>query len=84
MLEQRLIELNMGIEHINLWGKKKNAVEMGSPCKCKLKCFDEVSEDLRKKIFIEYWSLGNHSRQWDYIARYVTTLEKKITTQSHG
>lgn len=50
---------------------------MGLPCKCKLKCYNKVSEYLRRIIFNEYLSLGDHSRQWDYIARYARTSEKK-------
>lgn len=57
---------------------------MGLPCKCRLRCYDKFSEDIRQKIFIAYWCLGNDSRQWDYIARYVRTLEKKVTTKSTG
>lgn len=49
MLERIKAELNIGIEHINRSAKKKNAVKMVLPCTCRLRCFDKVSEDLRKK-----------------------------------
>jgi len=70
-------ELNLGLEHKNRKGQNKNAKTMGPPCMCRLKCFEKISEDLRTIVFTEYWGLGDHVRQWDFIARCVKILEKK-------
>lgn len=76
--------LNLGKRHVNRSGKNIDAKVMGPPCKCILRCFDKISEDMRKKIFDEYWSLGDHSRQWDFIARYAKIFEKKVATISNS
>lgn len=50
------------------------AKKMGPSCNlnCWLKCVDQVSDEIRKILFADYWALGDHSRQWDFIAsRYV-------------
>lgn len=74
--------LNLGLEHTNRKGKKIKSKQMGAPCKCKKKCSEKVSEEVRKEIFDEYWGLGDHSRQWDFIARYVKIFDKKVSTNS--
>lgn len=78
------IELNLGKEHVNRSGKNISAKDMGPPCKCILRCFDKINEDLRKQIFNEYWSLGDHNLQWDFIARYVKIMDKKVATTSNS
>jgi len=77
-------ELNLGLEHKNRSGKNKIAKTMGLPCKCRMKCFDKISEDNRKTVFTEYWGLGDHVRQWDFIARCVRIQEKKVATTSNN
>jgi len=74
--------LNLGLEHTNRKGKKIKSKQMGAPCKCKKKCSEKVSEEIREEIFGEYWGLGDHSRQWDFIARYVKIFDKKVSTNS--
>lgn len=72
--------LNLGKEHTNRAGKLINAKQMGAPCNCRNKCFEKIDEETRKRIFDEYWSLGDHSRQWDFVARYVVISDKKVST----
>lgn len=52
---------------------------MGPPCanKCRSKCYDKLNYDNRKLIFDSYWELGDHTRQWDFIAQHVTVVHKK-------
>lgn len=75
-------ELNLGLDHNNRSGKNKSAKTMGLPCKCKMKCFDKISDNIRKTVFDEYWGLGDHVRQWDFISRCVRIKEKKVATTS--
>lgn len=72
--------LNIGIEHLNRSGKLIAAKKMGPPCNlsCRLKCVDKVSDEIRKILFADYWALGDHSRQWDLIARYVKVSNKQV------
>lgn len=55
---------------------------MGTPCKCRMKCLEKISEEMRKELFGYFWSLGDKNRQWDFIARYVKTFDKKVSTNS--
>jgi hypothetical protein len=52
---------------------------MGPPCKlsCRLKCVDKVSDEIRKILFAGYLAIEDHSRQWDFIARYVKVSNKQ-------
>ncbi|CAH1982558.1 unnamed protein product [Acanthoscelides obtectus] len=72
-------ELNLGIEHKNRKGTIIPAKQIKNPCKenCRNKCRQKISEEERKALFEEFWKIGDHSRQWDYIVRYVKTVEKK-------
>ena len=29
----------------------------------------------RRQIFHEFWDLGNHDRQWDYLDKSITTIQ---------
>lgn len=54
-------KLNFGIGHVNKAGKlKKKTKEIGPPCECRMNCVN-VSEEIRKTIFDEYWKLGDHN-----------------------
>jgi len=72
----------LGLEHTNRIGKTINAKQMGTPCKCRMKCSEKISEEMRKELFGYFWSLGYKNRQWDFIARYVKTFDKKVSTNS--
>lgn len=65
---------------MNRSGKLKEAKKMGQPCNstCRLKCIDNISDEFRRKLFNDYWKLGDHSRQWDFIARCVKVSERKV------
>lgn len=55
---------------------------MGTPCKCRMKCSEKISEEMRKELFGYFWSLGDKNRQWDFIARYAKTSDKKVSSNS--
>jgi hypothetical protein len=52
---------------------------MGAPCKnsCRFKCASKISESERQVSFDSFWMIGNHERQWDYILRFVKSVQKK-------
>jgi len=52
---------------------------MGSPyiLKYHSKCYEKLNYIDRKSIFEAYWELGDHTRQWDFIARHVKLINKK-------
>lgn len=64
-----------GKKHISLKGKeKKSRADITVSCgpTCKRKCTTKVSMEQRKVINAAFWSVGNSSRQWDFISRVVT------------
>ncbi|XP_037300938.1 uncharacterized protein LOC119191153, partial [Manduca sexta] len=50
------------------------------PVTCRKKCSEKLTEDIRQRIFDMFWSIGDHSRQWDFLARYAVRAEKKRFT----
>nr|CAH7716054.1 unnamed protein product [Callosobruchus chinensis] len=71
--------LNLGIEHKNRKVHLIPAKQMKHPCKekCRNKSREKINEENRKALFEEFWKIGDHTRQWDYMARYVKTLDMK-------
>ena len=39
------------------------AKKVGSPCTCKMRCFDKLGQETITKIFKEYWELANYDLQ---------------------
>nr|CAI5825665.1 unnamed protein product [Callosobruchus analis] len=77
--ERRQKELNLENEHTNGQGKLICSRKMKHPCKnnCRNKCYEKISEQMRLKVFKNFWKLGNDTRQWDFIARCVQQVQKK-------
>lgn len=73
-----------GKEYVSTTGVLVPAVQMKASCKktCRLKCF-ELPEEQRVNIFQTYYSMGDYSRQRDFIhANTVKQLTKTKTTQN--
>ena len=65
-----------GLEYVAIESKTLvPAARVGSPCTCPKKCFEAVGEESIKKIFEEYWRMGNHDSQSSYLATRVSTRE---------
>lgn len=45
--------------------------------KCKLKCYNKISEEKRKLIFKNYWKLGDLEKQRQFINKHVTAIKPK-------
>ena len=75
-------ELNFGVKHQNRKGVLVPERKIEASCKdtCRLKCKNRLNDEQRKNIFQQFWQLGDHTRQWDFIARFVTTEAKKQVT----
>ena len=53
--------------------------KMGLGCVvCRFKCFERISYSERKKIFQEFWEIGDHVRQWDCIDKSIATIEHDL------
>ncbi|XP_022824255.1 uncharacterized protein LOC111354868 [Spodoptera litura] len=75
--EKRKFNLNRGLEYMSRTGKLHQKKKIKSACKCPKKCFDKIEETTRCAIFRNFWEIGDHTRQWDFIAKYVSKLDKK-------
>jgi len=71
--------LNKGKEHVNQKNKLIKEKKMRPPCilKCRSKCYKNLNYNDHKSIFDAYWELGDHTRQWDFIAQHVKVVNKK-------
>ncbi|XP_055702193.1 uncharacterized protein LOC129801317 isoform X1 [Phlebotomus papatasi] len=59
---------NFGLEYINRTGKLIPSRKLQPPCtKCRLKCHDRISEDIRQELFKKFWAFGNLLTQRQYI-----------------
>lgn len=65
--------LNAGKAHVTPRKVERKAREMKPPCpdKCK-KCKTKLSEEERRNVFDRFWSLADHTRQWDFILKHTS------------
>ncbi|KAK9730306.1 hypothetical protein QE152_g15340 [Popillia japonica] len=75
---------NLGKEYVSRKSKKViKAREINENCKekkCKLYCFEKISEEQRHHIFNKFWSFGDHNRYYDFLAKHVKISQKKVCT----
>ena len=66
--------------------KKNNGLEyrvrecrvLGSPCVCKMECFNKVTQIVRSEMFQYYWNIGDHEKQWLYILNNIEVEQPKV------
>lgn len=75
-------QLDFGVEHENRKGNiiQERIMKTGCGDSCRMKCQTKLTEENRQIIFTRFWEIGNHTRQWDFIARFVKTENKKQVT----
>lgn len=62
-----------GIDGTDRNGRAIFQRKMGIGCgPCRFKCGEKINNADRARFFQEFWSLKDHSRQWDYLARCMT------------
>ncbi|KAK3931942.1 Sporozoite surface protein 2 [Frankliniella fusca] len=61
---------NLGQPYTSSRGKQMKGAEMRNPCSCKHNCRHRITEEQRKHIFQQFWGIGNHERQWEYIRQH--------------
>ena len=72
--------------------KKKRMVQSGAgkemkePCAitCRLKCNQNIPNEVREDIFKSYWGLKEIERKWDFHAAHVKNLPKQRTRQNEN
>lgn len=80
------IRKNQGKDYKNYLGLLIPAKSIRKGCgpKCRNKCQEILSIEIRTEIFNFFYKLSTKERQWDYIARSVQVVDKKITKISSG
>lgn len=80
---------NSGQEYVTKRGKTVQAKLIGPPCKdtCRLSCSNKISFEMRNTIFKNYWELGTHQRQREFLASCVKKIQPvtrriKVTANS--
>lgn len=86
-MSKRLRDSGLGYESIKITKADKNkkiverpAKKLLPPCsqKCRLKCSEKFKEEVRQKIFHEYWDMANLQRQRDFIASSMGSIAPKF------
>ncbi|XP_061728154.1 uncharacterized protein LOC133533215 [Cydia pomonella] len=82
--EKRKYNVNRGLKYTSRNGKIKLEKQIKPPCPptCKKKCTVHLTQSEREKIFNMFWKIGNHTRQWDFIAKYAKREKVNRTTKS--
>lgn len=63
-----------GTSGISNTGHQITKKTMGIGCtNCRFSFQKKFKTEQRQSIFNEFWSLGDHTRQWDYVARFIDT-----------
>lgn len=70
---------NAGEEFVNQRGKLMRKKEMKPGCneKCMRKCPETLTAEIRKQIFNDFWALGDHCSQMQFVSRCVERVAKK-------
>ena len=74
---------NTGKEYKTENGKRVKERQMKSLSKCRMKCKERFPDDVRLKIFEDYWNQGDHSKRTNFISSLICILEKKTTRIKH-
>ncbi|CAF4819823.1 unnamed protein product [Pieris macdunnoughi] len=68
--QERKYNVNRGLEYVSRNGRvhDKKIMKSSCPATCRKKCSEKLTENIRQRIFDMFWSIGDHSRQWDFLA----------------
>lgn len=76
---------NFGIEGTGRKGLiKARKMKDGCPEKCRNKCRNKINSEERLAAFNKFWALGDHTKQWSCLSKWVTKqlVEKKDDSDS--
>ncbi|KAK4324158.1 hypothetical protein Pmani_005161 [Petrolisthes manimaculis] len=74
---QRKKKRDSGESYTSTRGVAMAARKVGAACACPQKCFDLVGREHIDLIFNDYWAMGSHDRQSEYLANHVTSQDVK-------
>ncbi|XP_064072414.1 uncharacterized protein LOC113393037 isoform X1 [Vanessa tameamea] len=68
---------NLGKEYLSRNGISRDAKTLKNPCPatCRLRCSEKINAQEREHILKWFWQLGDHSKQWDYIASHTELID---------
>ncbi|CAG4959985.1 unnamed protein product [Parnassius apollo] len=79
---RRKLFRNTGLEYITTSGKTKKRRQLHELENCRQKCKQRLPQDLREKLFKQYWSLGSYENRTKYIAKCIEVCQKKTSKLS--
>lgn len=68
----RKTKRSQGKPYVSVRGKAVDSKNIGDDCRCRLKCFQRVDAELRRKIFDEFYKLENKDLQDAYLAGHIS------------
>ncbi|XP_061721962.1 uncharacterized protein LOC133528554 isoform X1 [Cydia pomonella] len=76
---KRKINRNLGKDYTSRNGTQRAAKKMGARCPstCRMKWSTKISEEQRQHIFDSFWSLGDRTKQWEYLAQFALRQTKR-------
>ena len=77
--KERKLNLHKGLPFVSSSGKSIAGRQIQPLKKCRKMCQTFLTDDVRSKIFSEYWSLGTHDRRLSFLSGLINSTEKKCS-----
>jgi len=77
--KERKLNLHKGLPFFSSSGKSIAGRQIQPLKKCRKMCQTFLTDDVRNKIFSEYWSLGTHDRRLSFLSPFINSSEKKCS-----
>ncbi|XP_073953172.1 uncharacterized protein [Choristoneura fumiferana] len=68
---------NAGKKHTTRKGAEIIEKVMRDPCNCMKKCAEKITHEEKESIFKKFWTIADHERQWEFIAKCITESKPK-------
>jgi len=77
--KERKLNLHKGLPFVSSSGKFIDGRQIQPLKKCRKMCHTFLTDNVRNKIFSEYWSLGTHDRRLSFLSGLINSSEKKCS-----
>lgn len=76
MKNQRKIKRNLGQQYITEKGKLVKARQLKPLSRCRAKCAEKLTDEIRSNIFSEYWKLGSYDKRQLFVSSMMVVSDK--------